>query len=352
MTGPGPPPARASSRTAVASWSSTHNEANLTEAGHSSSSVRRSTVECVTSFVIPDDVVQMIGSAGGEAGRAWLAEVQGIVVDLAARWDLRLGPPFEGGCVAWVAPAERADGTRVVLKVSFIDEETRHEADALALWDGQGAVRLLDAEPQRGALLLEQLQPGTSLVDHPDLEAAVSIACGVLRRLWRPLPAGHPFALVRDLARRWTRELPEAWERLGQPFERSLVDEAVARCAEFAKAGELVLVNRDFHLGNVLAAEREPWLAIDPKPLAGERAFDTGHLLRSSLDQRPDQVAVDHLIGQLAAELDVDAGRVRAWALVRSVDDALWGLEAGGTDFAWDVACARLLIEARPGRSR
>jgi streptomycin 6-kinase len=306
----------------------------------------------MSGFVIPDEVVQMIGSAGGEAGRAWLAAVPGIVGDLAARWELTLGPPFEGGCVAWVAPAERADGTSVVLKVSFVDEETRHEADALALWDGQGAVRLLDAEPERGAMLLERLRPGTSLFDHPDLGEAVSIACGVLRRLWRPLPADHPFMPVRDLARRWMRELPVTWERLGRPFERALVDEAVADCAEFAEAEELVLVNRDFHLGNVLAAEREPWLAIDPKPLAGERVFDTGHLLRSSLGDHPDQATVDHLVGQLAAELDVDGDRIRAWALVRSVEDALWGLEAGGTDLARDTACARLLRRGPAGRSR
>jgi streptomycin 6-kinase len=197
--------------------------------------------------------------------------------------------------------------------------------------------------PECGAMLLERLRPGTSLFDHPDLGEAVSIGCGVLRRLWRPLPAGHPFPLVRELARRWVRELPDDWERLGRPFERTLVDQAVAWCAGFAEAEELVLVNRDFHLGNVLAAEREPWLAIDPKPLAGERAFDTGHLVRSTLHQRPDQAAVDRLIGQLAAELDVDADRVRAWALVRSVDDALWGLDVGGTDSGWDVACARLL---------
>jgi streptomycin 6-kinase len=304
----------------------------------------------MSGFVIPDDVVQMIGNAGGEAGRAWLEAVPGIVADSAARWELTLGPPFEGGCVAWVAPAERADGTSVVLKVSFVDEETRYEADALALWDGAGAVRLLDAEPERGAMLLERLRPGTSLFDHPDLGEAVSIACGVLRRLWVPLPPGHPFPLVRDLARRWMRELPEAWERLGRPLERALVDQAVAHCAEFAEAEELVLVNRDFHLGNVLAAEREPWLAIDPKPLAGERVFDTGHLLRSSLSQRPDQAAVDHLVGQLAAEFDVDGDRIRAWALVRSVEDVLWGLETGGTDVAWDTACARLLRPAGRGR--
>ena len=305
----------------------------------------------MTGFVIPDDVVQMVRTAGGAAGRAWLEAVPGIVADVAARWDLSLGPPFEGGCVAWVAPAERADGSRVVLKVSFVDVETRYEADALALWDGRGAARLLDTEPERGAMLLERLEPGTPLIDHSDMGEAVSIGCGVLRRLWRPLPAGHPFMLVRDLAMNWAAELPATWERLGRPFERSLLEQAVAWCAQLAGADELVLVNRDFHLGNVLAAEREPWLAIDPKPLAGERAFDTGHLVRSTLRERPDQARLDRLVEQLAGELDLDATRIRAWALVRSVEDALWGLDSGQTDVTWDLACARQMSRgtAAPG---
>jgi streptomycin 6-kinase len=284
-------------------------------------------------------------AANGEAGRAWLSALPELVEELAVTWSLSIGPPFIGGAVGFVAPGERPDGERFVLKVSFVDDETRHECDALVLWDGDGAVRLVDADPERGALLLERLEPGRPLGDHPDRDEAISIACRLLMRLWRRVPDPHPFPSVRDLALRLADELPERFGRhLQHPFDEALVRVAVDACIELSRsAEEPVLANRDYHLWNVLSAAREPWLAIDPKPLVGERAFDTGHFVRSLLPDELDPAAVDGTVTRLASELGLEPKRVRAWAFVRSVDDALWGLSIGGTDVEWDVRCARLL---------
>lgn len=124
-------------------------------------------------------------AANGEAGRAWLAELPRLIDELRDFWSIaEIGPAFEGGCVAYVAPAVRADGSRVVLKVSLPDDETGCEADALAVWDGNGVVRLLESDRRRGAVLLERLEPGTPLAEHPDRGTAIDIACGLLRRLW------------------------------------------------------------------------------------------------------------------------------------------------------------------------
>lgn len=296
---------------------------------------------------IPDAVVEMNLSANGAAGRAWLEALPGMVEKLRARWELTIGPAFEGGVVGFVAPAERPGGERTVLKVSFIDDETRFEGDALEVWAGDGAVRLLDADPGLGALLLERLEPGISLQDHPDRNEAISIGCRLLRRLWRSVPDPHPFPLVHDLARRWARELPERFHRLERPFEPSLVRDAADLCAKLAASTEpVILANRDYHLGNVLAAQRESWLLIDPKPLAGERAFDTGHLLRSLLPTEIDRAVVRGMVDRLAGELGLSAERVREWAFVRSVEDALWSLGVDGADVQRDLACARLLTEA------
>jgi streptomycin 6-kinase len=299
----------------------------------------------VTALEIPDEVVRMNLSANGAAGRAWLGSLPCLVDELTDRWSLTIGPAFTGGAVGFVAPAERHGGERLVLKVSFVDEETRHEPDALRLWDGDGAVRLVDADPARGALLLERLEPGTPLADHPDRSAAIEIACSLLKRLWRPVPDGHPFPLVRDLAARLADELPWRFDRQDRPFDERLLRRAVDLCRGLAVSSEAVLANRDFHLWNVLAAEREPWLVIDPKPLVGERAFDTGHLLRTLLPERLDLGSVDTIVGRLANELELEPAHVRRWAFVRSVDDALWGLSIGGTDVGWDVRCAHLLAE-------
>jgi YihY family inner membrane protein len=305
----------------------------------------------VANLEIPPAVVRMNLAAAGEAGRAWLAELPGMIDQLRRRWDLTIGPAFEGGVVGFVAPAERGGGDRVVIKVSPVDEETRTEADALRLWDGDGAVRLLDAEPALGALLLERLDPGTSLEEHPDRDEAIAIGCALLKRLWRPVPPGHPFPLVRDLAFRWATEIPERFDRLGPPFEAALAEEAAALCAELGASTEpTVLANRDYHLGNVLAAQREPWLLIDPKPLVGGPAFDTGHLLRSLLPSVIDRAAVRGLVQRLAGELGLGDEAVRRWAFVRSVEDALWGLSIGGTEVERDVECARSLA-ANPSAS-
>jgi streptomycin 6-kinase len=292
---------------------------------------------------VPEDVVRMMLAAEGDAGRAWLAALPALVGALRERWSLRLGPAYPGGNVAYVAPATLPDGTRAVLKVSLLGEENRHEGEALRLFAGEGAVRLLAADEARGALLLERAEPGHSLHEHPDREEAISIACRLLRRLWRPPPARHPFPLVRELAARLADEIPAGWERAGRPFERALARRAAALAAELAEERELFLANRDYHLGNVLAARREPWLAIDPKPLAGERAFDTGHFLRDLLPSRLDAVVSDRLVERLAAELALPPERVRAWAFVRSVSNALWSIETGLGDPGRDLGWARLL---------
>lgn len=272
----------------------------------------------------------MLLATEGESGEEWLRSLPGVVRDVTRRWGLQVGRPLLGGAVAFVAPAVSAAGERVVLKVSILTDETRHEGDALALWNGDGAVRLLDADPDVGVLLLERAEPGHSLEDHPDRTEAVRIACGILRRLRRPPPAGHPFERVTDLAGRWSRELPARYQALGRPFEAALVGEASGTLRMLAGwSGDEIVANRDFHLGNVLAARREPWLAIDPKPLVGEAAFDTGYLLDTLLSDRPDPAEATGWTTVIARILELDPDRVRAWAFARAVENVLWALEYG-----------------------
>jgi hypothetical protein len=99
-------------------------------------------------------------SANGAAGRAWLGSLPCLVDELTDRWSLTIGPAFTGGAVGFVAPAERHGGERLVLKVRFVDEETRHEPDALRLWDGDGAVRLVDADPPAARSCSNGWSPG------------------------------------------------------------------------------------------------------------------------------------------------------------------------------------------------
>jgi streptomycin 6-kinase len=254
---------------------------------------------------------------------------------------------LDGGNVSLVLEARRADGEEAVLKLNFPEWETEHEADALALWAGRAAVLLLEHDRERRALLLERCRPGTRLWDVADEEEANEHAAAVARALWRAVPDGHPFRSLADEAAGWAEEIPRRWQALGKPFEPSLADAAAGLALELARSqGQQVLCNQDFHGGNVLTARREPWLAIDPKPLVGDREFGLVSLVR---DRRESLLADPHplrrmrrRLDQLSELLDLDRERLRGWSLVHAL---AWGMNDTGVHEAL-VACARLLLAA------
>ena len=257
------------------------------------------------------------GLAEFPGGADWLARLPRLVEECVELWGLRLGEPFAYANVSVAVPATTPDGAEAVLKIGFPHWESEHEAAALAHWDGDGAVRLLAHDPERNALLLERCVPGSSLLDEPD-EDGFRIAASVLLALHRrPVAPGHPFTPIAVTAARWAVELPQWWEAAGRPFERGLLDAGVAALTDLPPTqGELVVCHQDFHRGNVLAAQRRPWLAIDPKPVAAEREFDTAALLRDG------QGDVRWRLDFLAAELRLDRERMRGWGIAHTL---AWG---------------------------
>jgi len=244
-----------------------------------------------------------------------------------------------------VAPVTRTDGARCVLKINFPEPEAEQEPDALEHWDAVGAVALLAHDPDRRALLVERCEPGDQLWSLPEDEAN-RIGANVLLRLWRPPATGHPFRLLVDEALSWAEQIPREWEAYGRPFERQLVDEAVGFLEEsLPSAGEAVVLHQDFHGGNVLRSERG-WLAIDPKPLVGEREFDAASLLRDRRDELAQDPAAGHRIrrrlDELSSLLAVDRERARGWGIAHAL---VWGVSREGCDHQM-VACARWLSEA------
>lgn len=286
---------------------------------------------------------------GVPGGPEWLERLPGLVAECADEWALRLGDPFEPAHISYVARATLPDGQEAVLKINFPEPESEHEATALDHWRGEGAVRLLHHIPERRALLIERCLPGTTLWELTDEEEANRIAAAILWRIWRPPPAEHPFRLLADEARRWAEELPASWEALGGPFERALVDRAVKETRELVRSqGDPVVLHQDFHGGNVLRAQREPWLAIDPKPLVGEREFDAASLLRDRRDELArdphPQRRIRRRLDQLTSELGLSRERLRGWGIVHAL---AWGFsdEAGKVE-ADMIACARWLAGA------
>jgi streptomycin 6-kinase len=296
---------------------------------------------------VPEELVRNATELRGAKGAEWANRLPALVTDLEWRWSLEVGPPFPGLSQNYVAPALRADGMAAVLKLSFPeDPEFATEARALRLFDGRGIARLLELDPERGAMLLERLEPGVPLDALEDDEEAMSVAADVLRRLWRPAPANHPFPLVSDLARGLVRLRRHFGGGTG-PLPAALVEEAEALFAELiASQAEPVLLHGDLHHGNILAARRRPWLAIDPKGVVGEPAYDTGALLYNPtelLDAPRPGKALERRIDQLAEQLDLDGARVRGWGLSRAVLAAYWGWEDSGEVWEEALAFAELL---------
>jgi streptomycin 6-kinase len=248
-------------------------------------------------------------------GADWLERLPRLVEGCRERWSLTLGEPYAYAFASLALPADLPDGTPAVLKVQFPDRESEHEADALRRWDGDGAVRLLDHDHERRALLLERAEPGTHLsAAGPDV--ALEVLLGLVPRLW--LPAQDPFTTLLVEAAWWSEEMMSA--RNGEhPYPRAFLDLALDLLGWLPSTqGEQVLVHQDLHGDNVVAATREPWLAIDPKPLVGERAFALAPIVRSSeLGHSPD--AVVGRLDRLSDAFGVDRERARLWTIAQTV---------------------------------
>jgi streptomycin 6-kinase len=276
-----------------------------------------------------------------EAGRAWLAAAPAHVAGIAADWQLRLEPPFEDAHEALTYPATDADGRPVALKVQYPNRESSHEADALAAWNGDGAVQLLRHDRERHALLLERALPGDTLATAPRDEALDALV-DLLPRLW--IAAGPPFPPLAGEAVLLAAELEREWARFGKPFERRLVDLGVDAFATLAPTqGPPVLLHQDLHGDNVLAAQRKPWLVIDPKPLAGEREFGLAPIVRSP-ELGHSRADVWHRLDRLSADLGLDRERSRLWTVAHTLG---WIFSEDGV-IATHLDTVRWLTEPRP----
>jgi streptomycin 6-kinase len=233
-------------------------------------------------------------------GQPDLAPLAATAREVAAEWGVELGPPFVLARYSFVAPA----GSDAVLKVTPVeDDEADEEADALALWSGDGAVRLLRRDTRRRAMLVERALPGSDLAGI-DEDEATAIAVDVATRLWRP--AATPFRWIGDHVPRW---LDNAARR-GAPLvrlARSLYDEL--------EVGRETLVHGDFHHHKHLA-DGARYLAIDPKPMLGEPEFDVYSFLVNPLGSRMRQDVTERRLAAFAA-VGLDDGRMRAWAVIR-----------------------------------
>jgi streptomycin 6-kinase len=261
--------------------------------------------------------------------RAWIAGLPGIVADLAARWSLQVGEPFQpGGQCSWTAPATGPAGAALVLKVAFrfLGGEERDEAAGLRVWDGNGTVGLHAACQTESAyaLLIERCRPGTSLgqtLPEPEQDQVVA---GLLARLWARSHDAYPFRPLARMCAAWAEEFEQdyAAAAVAEKLDPGLARAGIALFRELPQTADgQVLLATDLHGGNILAARREPWLVIDPKPYIGDPGYD---LLQHMLNCE-DRLAADPagLANRMAGLAGTDAGRARQWLFARSVQESI-----------------------------
>jgi streptomycin 6-kinase len=305
---------------------------------------------------LPEHFVRTMQGLHGDRGVEWLDDLPALIAAFERRWSIKVLPPFENLSYNYLAPAIHAeDGRPLVLKLGVPHRELLTEIEALARFEGRGCVQLLAADREQGALLLDRLQPGTPLSALKDDPQATSIAAGVMRRLWRPLEPEHSFPSVAN----WAAGLGRLRKRFGGasgPLPEALVSRAECLFCELLDSmNEPVLLHGDLHHENILAVDHPPsrdaggrvWLAIDPKGLVGEPAYEVGALLRNPWPKllsmpQPDRILARR-VDQLSAELGFDRERIVGWGLAQAVLSAWWCIEDNVPCWEYAIACAELL---------
>ncbi|ADX72573.1 streptomycin 6-kinase [Pseudarthrobacter phenanthrenivorans Sphe3] len=318
---------------------------------------------------IPPDLAARYGRS--REGRDWLASLPGIAGSLLEKW--RLVSDLPPGSLPWnghgaiVLPVCREYGSPAVLKIAFPHDEARREHHALALWQGRGAVALLDSDPDTCSMLLERLDAGRPLSGVPMADAVV-VWGGLVpqlglvpddRRQWRE------FEHVAARAEQWSDDLPADWEQLGRPFPRWLLEAALEVCQTRGAVGRRsardVLVHTDLHFLNILARPDAPageatspagYAAIDPQPMIGEAEFAVAPLLWNRLQDLPlnhPESGLRQRCAEFSSAAGLDPEAARQWAVVREVANAL--AYAGKPGHRGDLARSLWVASTLAGRT-
>lgn len=281
-------------------------------------------------FAIPPEIISGFAT-GDDTTREWLRTLSSVARDLLRHWDLRPDGDVRSGEAGVLVPVHRADGTRAALKLQVPRAETRAAILGLARWDGRGVVRLLDSDVDRGGMLLERLHGDRSLEAVENDDDAVRVVGGLLARLHSvDAPDGLP--RLGTIVTEMIAAVPAAM-RVLDSADRSRFDRWIRSVAEVQTDPGERLLHWDLHYGNVLSADRDPWLAIDPEPLVGDPGFDLWPALDSGWSADVTDTDAPRVVRRrfeiLTEMLDLDRGRAAVWTVARLLQNTLWDIEDG-----------------------
>lgn len=298
------------------------------------------------SFQLPEGCALRITAVHGAAGERWLDELPALLAAIAARWSLALEAPFPHLSYHYVAPALDPQGNRVVVKAGVPAPGLAREMAALRLFGGAGVAHLLDGDAEMGVMILEHVRPGTALTSLNDDEAIIREAVRLMQRLWQPVGPDHSFSRVASWVEEF-RRLRARFQGGTGPFPPLLVERAERVFQQAAREDNVsILLHGDMHPRNILAAEREPWLAIDPKGVVGDPLYDVACLLNAVPplpDKRRVRLMTARRVDLLAELLALPRDRILRWALADAVLAAWWNYEDDLPEWEWPLTLAQIV---------
>ncbi len=280
-------------------------------------------------FTIPDELRTHVTESLGPKGREWLADLPRIVAEIEWMWEIRSGEPLAAGEYNYVAPATRTDGEQVVIKIAppFEHDECYSEAAFLKHKAGAGCVRLLAADREYRAIMLERAIPGLNLVElfGRNEGEMIAPAAAVLKRILEPPPQAVNGIIRLD---NWFAHLERAE---GTDFPSRYVEKALGFYRELSRRAELFYLHGDFHPGNIVNATREPYLAIDPKGIVGPMGYDIAVFLNNihwfHADHTDLTKKLARAVRQFASAFELPEIDVRKWAYAVQVMGSWWNFD-------------------------
>lgn len=291
-------------------------------------------------ITVPAGLVDTTIAREGEAGRRWIQALPRLVGDACTRWSLALDGPPTHGAVALIVPVAGPEGS-AILKISFPHPGNVDEPSALALWAGEGAVRLYAQHASDYAMLIERVEQRSLDIDVDD---GITIGAELAGRLAVPAPADMP--TVADTADGWAEQLREQDRDAGHPLPDRVIGAALETIADVGRDRTPTMIHGDLHAGNILHADRG-WVTVDPKGLTGPIAFDA---MTMCLHQHEHMLAASDPVAELVRRIDlfcevadVDRGFARRCVQARMTSSALYGMLQQGSalEQGWGTLAAR-----------
>jgi len=284
-------------------------------------------------MIVPENFKQTMFRIYGQKGLDWLGTLPSLLDEFSQRWSLTLLPPFEPFSYNYIVPAITAEGRDAVLKTGFPNPELLTEIYALRHFAGPGSVQLLESNTEKQIMLLERIRPGENLFDLDDDQQSTLIAAQLMQQLWKPVAEEQLFPTTSH----WMRSLFDLQPQT-TPIDNSLIDIAQQLTkALLVSEANLVLLHGDLHHWNILSAERQPWLAIDPKGIVGEPIFDISALLRNPVSRiisMPNFADTTRCrLNILAEVLGFEKKYMLQWSLAQAVLSAQWSYEMGAINW-------------------